>query len=64
LGNSCYHSAQNILSCRLLSKNIQIRMCKLIFCLWFCMDVNLVSHIKEGTLTEDVREQGVEIILT
>jgi hypothetical protein len=30
LGNACYHSVQNILSFRLLSKNIKIRICKTI----------------------------------
>jgi hypothetical protein len=29
-GNACYHSVQNLLSCRLLSKNIKIRMFKTI----------------------------------
>jgi hypothetical protein len=27
-GNACYHSVQNLLSFRLLSKNINIRICK------------------------------------
>jgi hypothetical protein len=26
-GNACYHSVQNLLSSRLLSKNVKIRMC-------------------------------------
>jgi ribosomal protein S2 len=30
LGNACYHSVQNLLSCRLLSKNIKIRIYKTI----------------------------------
>jgi hypothetical protein len=34
-GNACYHSVQNLLSCRLLSKNVKI------ICLWFCMGVKL-----------------------
>jgi hypothetical protein len=25
-GKACYHSVQNLLSCRLLSKNVKIRM--------------------------------------
>jgi hypothetical protein len=25
-GNACYHSVQNILSCRLLSKNVKLRI--------------------------------------
>jgi hypothetical protein len=27
-GNACYHSIQNLLSSRLLSKNVKIRICK------------------------------------
>jgi hypothetical protein len=27
-GNACYHSLQNLLSSRLLSKNVIIRMCR------------------------------------
>jgi hypothetical protein len=33
LGNACYHSVQNLLSSRLLSKNIKIRICKIIILL-------------------------------
>jgi hypothetical protein len=40
-GNACYHSVQNLLSSRLLSKNVKIRICKTIFCLWLCMGVKL-----------------------
>jgi hypothetical protein len=29
-GNACYHSVQNLLSSRLLSKNLKIRICKTI----------------------------------
>jgi hypothetical protein len=29
-GNVCYHSVQNLLSSRLLSKNVKIRICKTI----------------------------------
>jgi hypothetical protein len=28
LGNSCYHSVQNLSSSRLLSRNIEIKICK------------------------------------
>jgi hypothetical protein len=38
-GNACYHSVQNLLSSRLLPKNIKIRMCKTIILLWFCMGI-------------------------
>jgi hypothetical protein len=30
-GNACYHSVQNLLASRLLSKNKEIRICKTIF---------------------------------
>jgi hypothetical protein len=39
LGNASYHSIQNLLSSRLLSKNIKIIMFKTIIGLWFCMDM-------------------------
>jgi hypothetical protein len=35
-GTACYHSVQNLLSSRLLSRHIQIRIYKT-FCLWFGM---------------------------
>jgi hypothetical protein len=39
--NVCYLLAQNLLSSRLLSKNLKIRLYKTIICLWFCMGVKL-----------------------
>jgi PP-loop superfamily ATP-utilizing enzyme len=39
--NACYHSVQNLLSSRLLSKNVKIRIYRTLFCLWFCMGVKL-----------------------
>jgi hypothetical protein len=41
LGNACYHSVQSLLSFRLLSKNIKIRICKTIIFLCFCMGMEL-----------------------
>jgi hypothetical protein len=41
MDDACYHSVQNLLSSRLLFKNIIIRIYKIIFCLWFCMVVKL-----------------------
>ena len=38
-GNFCYHSVQNLLSSKFLSKNTNLRYTKLIFCLLFCMDL-------------------------
>jgi hypothetical protein len=40
-GNACYHSVQNLLSSRLLSKNTKITIYETIICLWFCMSVKL-----------------------
>ena len=40
-GNACYHSVQNILSSRLLSKNLNIGYAELQFFLLFCMGVKL-----------------------
>jgi hypothetical protein len=37
-GNACYHSVQNLLSSRLLSKN---EICKTIILLWFSVGVKL-----------------------
>jgi hypothetical protein len=49
-GNACYRSVQNLLSSRLLSKNLKIKIYKTIILPvvldWF---VNLVSDIKGGT---------------
>jgi hypothetical protein len=49
-GNACYHSVQNLLSSRLLSKNLKIRIYKTIILpvvLYGCK-TNLVSDIKGG----------------
>jgi hypothetical protein len=46
-GNACYHSAQNLLSSRLLSKNVKIRIYKTII-------LPVVSVIKGGKQTEGV----------
>jgi hypothetical protein len=40
-GNACYHSLQNILCSRLLSKNIKIKIYRTVICLLFCMGVKL-----------------------
>jgi UDP-galactopyranose mutase len=39
--NSCYHSVQNLLSSRLLSKNTKIRIYRTIILLLFCMGMKL-----------------------
>jgi len=41
LGNACYHSVQNFLSSRLLSKNLKIKIYRTIICRLFCMGVKL-----------------------
>jgi sorting nexin-29 len=38
-GNACSHSVQNLLSSRLLSKNVKVRIYKTTICLWFYMGV-------------------------
>ena len=40
-GNACYHSVQNLLSSRLLFKNMKIKMYRTIILPRFCMDVKL-----------------------
>ena len=40
-GNACYHSVQNLLSSRLLSKNIKIKIYRTIILPVFCMSVKL-----------------------
>jgi hypothetical protein len=50
-GNACYHSIQNLLSSRLLSKDVKIRIYKTTYN-FACGSVwvwNLVSYIKGGT---------------
>ena len=41
LWNACYHSVQNLLSSRLLSKNLKIKIYRTIIFPLFCMDVKL-----------------------
>ena len=41
LGNTCYHSVQNLLSSSLLSKNFKIKIYRTIICSLFCMVVKL-----------------------
>ena len=48
-GHACYYSVQNLLSSRLVSKNIKIKIYRTIF---FCRSLwvwNLVTHIEGGT---------------
>jgi ribosomal protein S2 len=40
-GSACYHSVQNLLSFRLLSKKLKITIYKIIICPWFCMGAKL-----------------------
>jgi hypothetical protein len=40
-GNACYHSVQNLLSSRLLSKNLKIKINRAIILPFFCMGVKL-----------------------
>jgi len=41
LGNACYHLVQNLLSSRLLTKNLKIKIYRNIICRLFCMCVKL-----------------------
>ena len=43
LGNACYYSVQNLLSSRLLSKNLKIKIYRTIILPLFCMGVKLGS---------------------
>jgi hypothetical protein len=55
-GNAFYHSVQNVLSSRLLSKNVKIRICKstiLVVVLYGCETWSLI-------LREEFRLQGAE----
>jgi hypothetical protein len=58
--NAYYHLVQNLLSSRLLSKNIKIRIHRTIILPVFCMSVELVSHTTVRTQTVDVGEYGAE----
>ena len=40
-GNACYHSVQNILSSRLLSKNLKIKIYRTVILPMFCIGVKL-----------------------
>ena len=40
-GNACYHSVQNLLSSRLLSKNLKIKIYRTLILLLSCMGVKL-----------------------
>jgi hypothetical protein len=54
-GNACYHSVQNLVSSRLLSRNLKIRIYETIILpvvLYGCE--TCVSDIKGGTQTEGV----------
>jgi hypothetical protein len=55
-GNICYHSVQNLLSSRLLSKNPKIKIYKTIIlpALLYGMELGLCSDIKGGTQTVGV----------
>jgi hypothetical protein len=48
-GNACYHSVQNLLSSRLISKNLKIKMYKTNFAGCAVWVRNLVSHFGGGT---------------
>jgi hypothetical protein len=52
-GNACYYSVQNLLSSRLISKNLKIKIyknCNFVTCIVWVR--NLVSHFEGGIQTE------------
>jgi hypothetical protein len=55
-GNACCHSVQNFLSSSLLSKNIKIKIYRIIIFLLFLSVRNLIAHIKGGTYADSVLE--------
>ena len=61
-GNACYHSVQNLLSSRLLSKNLKLKIYiyNYNFAYCFIWVWNLVADIAEGKEAEGVWEHGVE----
>jgi hypothetical protein len=58
-GNACYHSVQSLLSSRLLSRNVKVKIYKTIILPVFCMGVKL-GLSKGRAQTEGVLEQGSE----
>ena len=58
-GNACYYSLQNLLSSRLLSKNLKIKIYRTII-LSFVWVWNLVADIEGGMQAEGVWKWGAE----
>jgi len=54
-GDACYHSVQNLLSSRLLSKNLKTKIYRTVI-----LPVHLVADIAGGKEAEGVSEHGVE----
>jgi hypothetical protein len=48
-GNACYHSVQNLLSSRIISKKLKIKIYKTNFSKCAVWVQNLVSHFEGGT---------------
>jgi hypothetical protein len=55
-GNACYHSVQNLLSSRLLSKNTKVRVHRTVVLPVVLYGCETLSHTEGGTKTEGVRE--------
>jgi hypothetical protein len=51
-GNVCYHSVHNLLSSRLISKNLNIKRYKTVIAICDIWVRNLVTHFEGGTWTE------------
>ena len=56
-GNSCYYSVQTLLSSRLLSKNLKIKIYKTIIMPVVLHGCETWSYIKEGTQVKGIRKQ-------
>jgi hypothetical protein len=48
-GNASYHSVQNLLSSRLLSRNLKIKIYRTIILPFFLYGFETLSHIEGGT---------------
>ena len=59
-GSSCYYSIQTFLSSRLLSKNLKIKIYKIIILLVVLWLRNMASYIVIGTQTKGILKQGPE----
>jgi hypothetical protein len=62
-GSACYHSVQNFLSSRLLSKNIKIRIYKTIILPVILYGCKTWSLTLRNMQTEGVCRQGADVVI-